>query len=73
MLDHAALWEAEKASRKDSGRVLPLFIVQETVLSAPDSDARHWDFIRESLIELRQRLTDLGAPLVIKQGEAQAR
>lgn len=70
VFDHAALWEAWKGSRQDSGCVLPLYIVQETILSAPDSDARHWGFIRESLTELRQNLATLGAPLVVQCGQA---
>jgi len=66
VFDHAALREAWKGSRQDGGCILPLYIVQEAVLLAPDSDARHWGFIRESLTELRQNLAGLGAPFVEK-------
>ncbi len=70
VFDHASLLHAWEASGVDGGCILPLFIVQDAVLSAPDSDARHWEFIRESLLELRQKLTDLGAPLVVRSGQA---
>lgn len=68
--DHAALSQACTTSQNDRGCVLPLFIVQKSVLTAPDSDIRHWEFVRESLVELRNRLADLGAPLIVRCGEA---
>ncbi|MEX1117665.1 MAG: deoxyribodipyrimidine photo-lyase [Terrimicrobiaceae bacterium] len=68
--DHAALSKAWAASQEEGGCVLPLYIVQDEVLGAPDSDARHWGFIRESLIELRQSLAERGAPLVVRRGQA---
>jgi deoxyribodipyrimidine photo-lyase len=62
--DHAALTLAAK------GPVIPLYIVEPDLWAQPDAAARHWDFIAESLAELRQDLAALGAPLVVRQGEA---
>lgn len=64
--DHWALAAAAAAE----GVVLPLFIAQPSVLRAEDADARHWEFQRQSLLELRQQLARLGAPLVVRVGEA---
>lgn len=63
--DHAPLTEA--AAR---GPVLPLYIVEPDVIRADDFDPRHWRFIRDSLIELRDRLGKLGQPLVVRIGDA---
>ncbi|MDX2179244.1 MAG: deoxyribodipyrimidine photo-lyase [Bryobacteraceae bacterium] len=65
IVDHRPL--AEAAER---GAVLPLYIYEPSVWNAPDSDPRHWRFVRESLIELRDSLAKLGAPLVVRVGEA---
>ena len=35
----------------------------------PDAAARHWAFIAESLLQLRQALAALGRPLVVRVGE----
>lgn len=63
--DHRPLWEAVKR-----GPVLPLYIVEPEVYRAEDFSSAHWDFIRESLVELRERLRELGSPLIVRQGEA---
>ena len=63
--DHRPLVEA--AAR---GPVLPLYIVEPSVVQAHDFSSAHWAFIRESLVELRETLADLGQPLVVRQGEA---
>ncbi len=70
VLDNAALREAWNRSQDVGGSILPLYIVQEEILSAQDADARHWGFVRESLTELRQHLSDLGAPLIVRRGPA---
>ncbi len=64
--DHQALHAACSSSRN----VLPLFIIQPSVISGDDFDARHWEFQRQCLLELREKLAQLGAPLVVRQGEA---
>ncbi len=63
--DHVPLAEAARR-----GPVLPLYIVEPSVVRADDFSAAHWHFVRESLQELRRRLAERGQPLVIRRGEA---
>ena len=63
--DHIPLNTAAHA-----GPVLPLYIVEPSVVQANDFDRRHWDFIRSSLLSLRETLANLGMPLVVRTGEA---
>jgi len=62
--DHAPLLAA--AAR---GTVLPLYVVEPSLWSAPDADLLHWEFVAASLRELRERLARRGAPLVVRRGE----
>ncbi|MEM7763927.1 MAG: deoxyribodipyrimidine photo-lyase [Pseudomonadota bacterium] len=62
--DHAPLVAAA-----DEGAVVPLYIVEPEVLGAPDMDAMHYAFIAECLAELRDDLTALGAPLIVRVGD----
>lgn len=55
------------ASQKDA--VLPLYIIEPSLIHAPDYDRRHYDFTRQSLLELRENLAGLGQSLVIRVGE----
>ncbi len=52
------------------GPVLPLYIVEPSILAAADFDPSHWTFIRQSLQALRRDLARLGQPLVVRLGEA---
>jgi deoxyribodipyrimidine photo-lyase len=63
--DHAPLAAAARA-----GAVLPLYIVEPSVMHAPDFDPCQWTFIRACLGELRAGLAALGQPLVVRVGEA---
>jgi deoxyribodipyrimidine photo-lyase len=63
--DHAPL--AEAAAR---GPILPLYIVEPELWRQPDMAGRHWAFISDCLIPLREQLARLGQPLVIRVGEA---
>ena len=63
--DHSPLTNAAK-----SGYVLPVYIVEPEVVHAADFDALHWQFIRESLLDLQRSLSDLGASLQVLQGSA---
>lgn len=65
--DHTPLWQA--AAR---GFVIPLYIIEPSLLAAPDFDSCHWTFLHRSLSELRERLAQLGQPLVVRRGEAVA-
>jgi deoxyribodipyrimidine photo-lyase len=62
--DHRPLTEAARR-----GPVLPLYVAEPSVIEAPDFSSRHWTLIRQSLVELRGRLADLGQPLVVRIGE----
>ena len=64
ILDHAPLTEAGKI-----GRVLPVYVIEPEVIEATDFDALHWDFIRESLIDLNTSLEELGVSLFVQLGE----
>ena len=66
--DHPAL--ADAAS--DGAPVIPLYIAEPLIWSHPDASARQWRFVAESLAELRRDLAALGAPLVVRHGEAVA-
>lgn len=63
--DHRPLVNAGRA-----GAILPVFIIEPEVIHAPDFDALHWQFIRESLVDLQASLSKLGAPLQIVKGSA---
>ena len=63
--DHAPLFRAT-----ESGPVLPLYVVEPAYWQLPDTSARQWSFIRESLLELRNSLYVLGQPLIIRIGSA---
>lgn len=63
--DNAALAEAAA-----SGAVLPLYIVEPEYWRQPDASARQWAFTAETLTDLRESLGGLGAPLVVRVGDA---
>lgn len=65
ILDHEPLAEAARR-----GRVLPLFIYEPEIWNGGDCDPRHWAFARQCLEELDANLRRLGAPLVVRTGEA---
>ena len=54
------------------GLVLPLYVVEPDYWALPDTSARQWDFIAECLTGLSRDLANLGAPLVVRTGEAVA-
>ena len=64
-VDHAAL----VAAGAGGTAVIPLYVVEPEYWALPDTSARQWSFIRESLLELNMRLTELGAPLIIRVGD----
>jgi deoxyribodipyrimidine photo-lyase len=65
VVDHAPLAEAARV-----GPVLPLYLVEPGLWAEPDASGRQWAFLRECLVELRAALAELGAPLVVRVGEA---
>jgi deoxyribodipyrimidine photo-lyase len=64
--DHPALARAAAL-----GRVLPLYIVEPEYWRLPDTAARQWAFTAECLADLREALGRLGAPLIVRVGEAE--
>lgn len=65
ILDHEPLFRAVQ-----NGPVLAVYLIEPEVIHARDFDAIHWNFIRESISELQQRLRDRGTELQIINGEA---
>ena len=63
--DHLPLYSAV-----ESGKVLPLYIVEPEYWSLPDTSSRQYQFIKQSLIELDARLERLGQPLQVRVGDA---
>lgn len=63
--DNAALGLAA-----EMGAVLPLYIVEPEYWRLPDTSARQWAFAAETLLDLREGLGALGAPLVVRVGDA---
>ncbi|WP_299548375.1 deoxyribodipyrimidine photo-lyase [uncultured Tateyamaria sp.] len=61
--DHPAL--AQAAAR---GHVIPLYVFEPEYWAQPDVSGRQFDFVRESVEDLAQDLTRLGAPLVVRMG-----
>ena len=64
--DHPALALAPASA------VLPLYIAEPHYRRLADISARQWAFAAESLVGLREELGALGAPLVVRTGEAVA-
>ncbi len=61
--DHRPLSEAAAA-----GPVLPLYVAEPEDRARPDTSRRQWSAIQTALHELAQRLSQLGAPLIIRTG-----
>ena len=51
------------------GSVLPLYIVEPSLVHSHDYDPAHWTFLHQSLDALRTELAALGQPLVVRVGE----
>ncbi len=64
--DHPALTAAATAGEG----VLPLYIAEPALWAQPEASARQWAFTAECLAELRDSLAALGAPLVVRIGDA---
>jgi len=63
--DHAAL-----SSASERGPVVGLYIFEPELVASPEFDRSHFDFIRESLVELRTNLRKIGSDLLVFHGEA---
>ena len=58
------------ASAAEAGPVIPLYIVEDELWQQADMSGRHWDFIADALVELRENLKRCGQPLVVRTGDA---
>jgi deoxyribodipyrimidine photo-lyase len=63
--DHPALTRAAGL-----GRVLPVYVVEPDLWAQPDASARQWEVVAEALADLREALAEVGAPLVVRVGDA---
>lgn len=63
--DNAAL----SAAVATGAPVLPLYVFEPSLLTHPHTAPRHVQLIRESLVDLRESLSSLGAPLIVRVGE----
>lgn len=52
------------------GTVLPVHVVEPELWAQAEASARQWEFVAESLVGLREDLAGLGAPLVVRVGDA---
>ena len=64
--DHAPLHAAVASGYP----VLPLYMIEPEYWAQDTSSTRHWQFIRDCLLELNLSLVELGQPLIIRTGEA---
>ena len=51
-----------------AGKIIPIYVCEPKYWHLPDTSARQWLFIRESLIELREEMASLGQPLIVRTG-----
>lgn len=65
--DHAPL--AAAAAR---GPIVLLYMIEPDLWRQADSSSRHWQFIRDCLIDLNRTLRPLGGAVVIRSGAAEA-
>ncbi len=65
VVDHAPLAAAAAA-----GAVAPIYIAEPDLWAQPDASERQWAFIAECLDELSGELAALGAPLIVRVGDA---
>ena len=61
--DNEALCEAIKDCD-----ILPIYIIEVDIWSQNTHSHRQWQFCKESLIDLRNALADIGQPLIIRTG-----
>ena len=52
------------------GAVLPVYVVEPDYWALPDTSARHWGFVAESLESLRSEMAPFGLALAVRVGDA---
>ncbi len=63
--DHPAL----TAAIATGSPVLPLYVIEPSLLAHPHTASRHVELVLDGLADLRESLARLGAPLVVRVGE----
>jgi len=63
IFDNEALSEAIK-----DNDILPIYIIELDIWSQNTHSDRQWQFCKESLIDLRNSLAEIGQPLIIRTG-----
>lgn len=63
--DHPALVQAARL-----GDVLPVYVLEPAYWAQPDVSGRQFAFLRDCLEDLRDALSEIGLPLVLRVGEA---
>ncbi len=63
--DHPAL----TAAIATGSPVLPLYVIEPSLLAHPHTAPRHTELVLDGLADLRESLARLGAPLVVRVGE----
>ena len=56
--------------RGGAGAVVPCYIIEPEYWALPDTSARQWAMTAEALVDLRDQLGQIGAPLVVRTGDA---
>jgi len=59
--------EAIHAALKSGRRTLFLFVFEEILLKDPHYSKRHWDFMKESLVDLNEKLSNYDSKVLIVQ------
>ena len=59
--DHSPLYQATK-----NGKCLCLFVYEDEIINSDDFDTRHFNFLNQSLIDLRKKLKQIGGDLIIR-------
>lgn len=68
--DHPALARAVELAASTGGAIIPLYVVEPDYWRLPDTSGRQWAFTAEALEDLRAELADIGAPLIVRIGDA---
>lgn len=63
--DHRPLAEAVETGDP----VVCLYVVEPDYWALPDTSGRQWEFVRESLVELRRDLEAVGGALIVRTGD----
>jgi len=64
LCDNEALLESSK-----DRDVLPIYIIEKELWLQKNYSDRQWQFCKESLLDLRNALKDIGQPLIIRKGK----